>query len=253
AIFLLALVWRDLRLVLFSLFVVSLLFGLFSYFRLFGFAMDVDIERFLTLALFFVVAIFYVFLSERLTQDAFISRVMTEENRVAELMVEITRALSSSLNTDDVLYSIVSRLYEVLGAEECAIVRVDSKAGSFKIVARAPRLEERTMLLELNQHPELNRAYISHQFLFVPDAKPTPIMVVPMIAAESVLGLIYVRSSRLGPTLSEANIRFFQIMASTAANALQNAQLFAEVEHRAHTDFLTGLPNHRFFQTTLAL
>src|SRR5207245_8796033 len=26
---------------------------------------------------------------------------------------------------------------------------------------------------------------------------------------------------------------------------------FEEVEHRARTDFLTGLPNHRFFQATL--
>jgi diguanylate cyclase (GGDEF)-like protein len=40
-------------------------------------------------------------------------------------------------------------------------------------------------------------------------------------------------------------------MASTAANALRNAQLFEEVEQRARTDFLTGLPNHRFFQATL--
>src|SRR5438874_2199588 len=89
---------RVLRLVLFSLLVVSLLFGVFNYFRLFGFQFDTDIERFLTLALFFVVAIFYVFLSERLSQDAIISRTMTEENRIAEVMVEMTRALSSSLN-----------------------------------------------------------------------------------------------------------------------------------------------------------
>src|SRR2546426_695311 len=163
AIFILALIWRDLRLVLFSLFVVSLLFGVFSYFRLFGFQFDTDIERFLTLALFFVVAIFYVFLSERLTEDATISRTMTEENRIAEVMV------------------------------------------------------------------------------------------VPMIVAESVLGLIYVRSPKLGSILPHANIRFFEVMAGTAANALRNAQLFEEVEHRARTDFLTGLPNHRFFQTILTM
>jgi len=70
---------------------------------------------------------------------------------------------------------------------------------------------------------------------------------------ESVLGLIHVRSPKLGPILPEANIRFFEVMASTAANALRNAQLFEEVEHRARTDFLTGLPNHRFFQTTLTM
>jgi diguanylate cyclase (GGDEF)-like protein len=49
------------------------------------------------------------------------------------------------------------------------------------------------------------------------------------------------------------NIRFFEVMAGTAANALRNAQLFEEVEHRARTDFLTGLPNHRYFQSTLSM
>src|ERR1043166_8485672 len=73
-----------------------------------------------------------------------------------------------------------------------------------------------------------------------------------MIANESVLGLIYIRSSKLQPTLSEATNRFFEVMASTAANALRNAQLFEEVEQRARTDFLTGLANHRYFQMTLS-
>jgi hypothetical protein len=61
-IFVLAAFWRDLRLVLFSVLVVSVLFGVFSYFRLLGFQFDVNVEQFLTAALFFVVSIFYIFL-----------------------------------------------------------------------------------------------------------------------------------------------------------------------------------------------
>ena len=253
AIFILAVVWRDLRLVLFSLFVISLLFGVFNYFRLFRFEVNVDIERFLTLALFFVVAIFYIFLSEQLTQDAHISNAMIEENRIAELMVEITRVLSSSLNTDDVLSSIVTRLFEVLDAEECSIVRIDPKTGGAKIVVREPNLKERNVPIDLEEYPQLKQAYASRRYLYLPDAKPAGIIAVPMIANESVLGLIYVRSSKLGPILSDATVRFFEVMASTAANTLRNAQLFEEVEHRARTDFLTGLPNHRFFQATLTV
>jgi diguanylate cyclase (GGDEF)-like protein len=252
-IFLLAVVWRDLRLVLFSLFVISLLFGVFSYFRLFRLQLDIDIERFLTLALFFVVAIFYIFLSDRLTQDAKISNAMLEENRIAEVMVEITRALSTSLNTEDVLFSIVSRLCEVLEAQECSIVRIDPKTGAANIVVRVPKVEERNVPIQLDQYPELKQSFDSRRFLYVPDAKPAGIIAVPMIAHESVLGLIYVRSAKLRPILSEATARFFEVMASTAANALRNAQLFEEVEHRARTDFLTGLPNHRFFQATLTV
>src|SRR5262249_55585916 len=69
----------------------------------------------------------------------------------------------------------------------------------------------------------------------------------------SVLGLVYVRSAKLRRTISDASVRFFEVMASTAANALRNAELFEEVEHRARTDFLTGLPNHLFFQATLSV
>src|ERR1051326_220737 len=253
AIFLLAVIWRDLRLVLFSIFVISLLFGVITYFRLFNFEIGIDIERFLTLALFFVVSIFYVSLSDRLMQDAKISKSMTEEHRIAEVMVEITRALSTSLNTEDVLFAIVSRLCEMLEAEECSIVRIDPKTGAAKILVRVPSTDEQNIPIQLDEYPELKQAFDSRRFLYLPDAKPVGIIAVPMIAQESVLGLIHVRSAKLKPILSEANARFFEVMASTAANALRNAQLFEEVEHRARTDFLTGLPNHRFFQATLTV
>jgi diguanylate cyclase (GGDEF)-like protein len=254
AIFLLAVLWRDLRLVLFSLLVISLLFGALHYFRFFGFEVVVSTEQFLTLSLFFVVSIFYIFLSERLTQEAKMSNAMMEESRIAEVMVEMSRALSSSLNSDEVLLSIVTRLREVLGAEECSIVRIDStKSGGAQIVVQATNPTERHVDIDLGQYPELKHAYESQQMVYVPDAKPLGIIAVPMIAQDSVLGLIDVRSSRLVPVLTNATIRFFEIMASTAANALRNAQLFEEMEHRARTDFLTGLPNHRFFQTNLSL
>jgi diguanylate cyclase (GGDEF)-like protein len=87
----------------------------------------------------------------------------------------------------------------------------------------------------------------------MPDAKPVGIIAIPMVVSDTVLGLIEVRSAKLGPRLAEVNARFFDVMASTAANAFRNAQLFEEVELRSRTDFLTGLPNHRFFQWTLAV
>ena len=252
-IFVLAVIWPDLRLVLFSLFVVSLLFGTFSYFRFFRFELDVNIERFLTLALFFVVSIFYVSVAETLKQDSKRSAAMVEENRVAEVMVEMTRALSSSLNTDDVLYSIVSRLREVLQAEECSIFRVDPKTAAAQVMMKASNPQERNIDVDIEQYPELKQAYASHQFLFIPDAKPLGIIAIPLVVNDAVLGLIDVRSAKLPPMMTEANTRFFEVLASTAANALRNAQLFEEVEQRARTDFLTGLPNHRFFQATLSV
>lgn len=253
AIFILAVLWRDLRVVLVSLVAVSLLFAVLNYFRFFRFQVDVNLERILTMALFFIVAIFYIFLSDRLTQDAKTSNAMIEENRIAEVMVEMTRTLLSSLNSEEVLSSIVTRLCEVLEAEDCSIVKVDSKTGRANILVKASRPDDRNLDINLDDYPELKQAQASRRLLFIPDAKPFGVIAIPMIAHESVLGLIDVRCSKLPPVLTAANARFFEVMASTAANALRNAQLFEEVEHRARTDFLTGLPNHRFFQATLSV
>src|SRR5262245_28205243 len=126
-VFLLAVIWRDLRVVLFSVLVVSLLYGTFASFKLIQPHLDPDIEKFLTLALFFVVAIFYVFLSDKLQEDARLAWMIVEEKRRAEVMVEITSSISSSLNSQEILYLIVTRLREVFGATECSIIRMDPK------------------------------------------------------------------------------------------------------------------------------
>jgi diguanylate cyclase (GGDEF)-like protein len=251
-VLLLAVLWRDLRLVLFSVFLVSVLFGVFNYFRLFNF-LDVNIQQFLTLALFFVAAIFYVFLLKLLTDDARRSSQMQEENRIAGVMVEITKDLSSSLKSDDVLFAIAHRLREVLLAEECSIIRVDPKTGLAQILIQSSDRGDGNKDIDLEKYPELKQAYETRKLLFVPDARPCGLIALPMLGQEDVvLGLIYIRSTKLGSALSETMMRLFEVMAGTAANAFRNAQLFEEVEHRARTDFLTGLPNHRFFQTTLS-
>ena len=175
-ILLLAVLWRDLRPVLFALLAVSMLYGAFSYFRLFRFELDVNIEQFLALALFFVVSIFYVFLSEQLMHDEKLSSAIIEQNRVAGVMVEMTRALSSSLNTEDVLYSIVSRLREVLDAEDCSIFRIDPKTGAARMMMKASNPQERNIAIDLQRYPELEQAYTSRQLLFIPDAKPVGII-----------------------------------------------------------------------------
>ena len=246
AVVILAAVWRDIRLAVLPLIFVGIVFGILTYLRPPGF------ERFLSLSLFFAVSIFYIFLSERLMKDGKIAASMAEETRLAEVMVEMTRAVSSSLNTDDVLYSIVSRLRQVLEAKECSIFRIDPKTGAVRMM-KASRPEERNIKVKLDEYPELKQSYESQRLLYLPDAKPMSVIAIPMVVNEVVLGLIDVRSAKLGPVLTEANTRFFEIMASTAANALRNAQLFEEVEQRARTDYLTALPNHRFFQATLSV
>src|SRR5262249_59734289 len=117
--------------------------------------------------------------------------------------------LSSSLNTDDILYSIVFRLREVLDAEECSIFRIDPKTGAARMMMKASNPSERDIGVELG--PVLKQAYESRELTFVPDARPMGVIAIPMMINDAVLGLIEVRSTKLNPTMTAANARFFEV------------------------------------------
>jgi diguanylate cyclase (GGDEF)-like protein len=267
-VFVMAAFWRDLKIVCFAVIAVSLLYGGFSSVRLYGEYSVVsalrltagnverDVEQFLTLSLFFVVAVFYLFLSDRLEHNAFLSRQLLEEKRRTDVMAEITQSLSSSLNSQEIFFLIVSRICEVFDAEDCSIVRLDSQKHTGKILVRSTDPAVKDADIDLATYPELEQANESRDLLFLPEVvrgeATRSVVVAPMLVQDSVLGLIHVQLKGKKPALSEADERFFSVISLTAANALRNAQLFEEMEHRARTDFLTGLPNHRFFQTTLS-
>jgi diguanylate cyclase (GGDEF)-like protein len=255
-VFVMAEIWRDLKIVGFALLAVSVLYGGFSSMRLTAPTLGEDVEQFLTLSLFFVVAIFYLFLSDRLEHNAFLSRMLLEEKRRADVMAEITRSLSSSLNSQEIFFLIVSRICEVFDGVDCSIVRLDPQNRTGKTLVRSTDPSIKDVDVDLLMYPELEQANQSRDLLFVPEVvrgdTVHSVVVMPMLAQETVLGLIHIQLKGKKAALSEADERFFRVMSLTAANALRNAQLFEEMEHRARTDFLTGLPNHRFFQTTLS-
>ncbi len=146
-VFLMASIWREFMVLLFSLVIVSILYGVLSALRLTGSGELGSIEQFLTLALVFVVSIYYLFFSDRILRDSILTAQLLEEKRRADVMFEITRSISSSLNTKEVLYLIVTRLSEVFGARDCSIVRVDVLTRKARIMVKSsePKLPETEM------------------------------------------------------------------------------------------------------------
>jgi diguanylate cyclase (GGDEF)-like protein len=266
-IFVLIAIWRDLKVVGLSLLSVSLLYGLFRSLELVGMVdafprltaaaliLGREIERFLTLSLFFVVSIFYLFLADCLRKLAHLSAVGQEEKRRAEIMAEITRSISSSLDSQEILHLIVTRLRETFGATDVSILRQEGRSGVAAVLARSDDPHVKGQTIDLEHYPEVKRANESREPLFVPeitrDGVLQSVIAVPMPAQDSMLGVIHARFHGKRSAMSEADERFLRVMSATAAAALRNAQLYEEMAHRARTDFLTDLPNHRYFQFTL--
>jgi two-component system cell cycle response regulator len=74
--------------------------------------------------------------------------------------------------------------------------------------------------------------------------------ILPLKSGDRVLGTLVAASRRRG-AFDDDVVRVLEVIALQAAQSLQRAQLFAEVERMAVTDGLTGLHNHRHFQNLL--
>ncbi len=252
-IFVLALAWRDLRVLLFSLLVVSVLYGVIKNFTLFGSETDVVPEQFLALAFFFVVSIFYVILIDRFDRDMETSVAVIEEKRSAETIVELTHALSASMNADDIFKVIVARLSETMDGAECSVVHVEgAESDEGAVLASSAARGEDSESIPLATAPALHQAFHERKTADAALADGTHTLAIPMITRGEVVGLIYFRGRRTVLGSASAMLPFVEAVAGTAANALGNVQLFEEMKHMARTDFLTGLPNHRYFQSTLS-
>lgn len=228
----------------------------YGAFAIAGSAPNSGIGPVVSAVLFFTVAVVYLFLSDRLRDDANLSMILLEEKRRSDVMVEITRSLSSSLHSREVLHLIVRKISEVFDAAECVIVRPVDDGRSGRVLARASTKEQAESEIGFEDHPELRQALATRDLLFVPQDgngdTSCSIVVIPLIVRDALLGLIHIRLRVARVSLDEADARFIRMVSLTAANALRNAQLFEEMEHLARTDFMTGLANHRFFQETLS-
>jgi diguanylate cyclase (GGDEF)-like protein len=233
--------------IMFSLLISSILFGAFSFFGVYRFDTQVPTGEFLSLSLLFVVSVLYVFLSSRFDRDSATATVMIEERKISEIMVEMTRTLAASMNSEDVYGVVVEGLSGAMPGGRFAVARVVD--GSVLFEARSWGEKDQAPM-PLEEHPSLRRAYEEKKTVVSTEAGRAE-AVVPMITQGEVIGLLWCRGEDGRGGFQAISFHLFEVVASTAANALRNVRLLEEMKHIARTDFLTGLPNHRYFQQTL--
>ncbi len=254
-ILIVALIWRNLRVVLAAQLVVSILFVTFAYLDYLGYSPSVPLEQFLVMALFFIVATYYVFLVSRFDRDAQTSMAMLEETKNSRVIAEIARTLSTSMNTQDIYNETVQRLRDAMEGTPCSVVRVD---GDEAIVLASSRAEEEIGgTIALERIPILHTAHRDNRVVYQ-DQQNTAIglgastIAIPIMIQGEIEAIICLEAEQSESETSSTRTHFFEAIASTAGNALRNVQMFEEMKHLARTDFLTALPNHRFFQSTLS-
>ena len=177
--------------------------------------------------------------------------------RVAELekerkhllaIIEILKEVSSTLHFIDILQAIARKLGEAFGLDRCSIFLADRGGKTVRLVASFEDPTIRNHMVDLDRYPELKRAMQAGETVFIPDAPNDPMLrhvkgelvnrkvksitVVPITWRGVAIGAIFLRTYRDGPTFSDEDLRFVQVVAQLTAQALRNAHRFERMERR---------------------
>ncbi len=79
------------------------------------------------------------------------------------------------------------------------------------------------------------------------------LIIMPLKSKDQVKGIIIADNLYTQKPITEDDLKIFTMLANQAGLAIENSQLYEQVVYKSHTDSLTGLWNHGFFQHTLNL
>ena len=206
-------------------------------------------------------------------ENARLHAAVQENVRELDALLKANEALLSTLELDPLLHNILAAAIAAIpSAEMGTIVLTDPGSQQLRVRAtygyRDPRVqniafakdqgysakairENRPLLItHVSQEPQLALADEIEELQTVASAIVAPL--VPKGPPAAPHGVISLDATRPA-AFSEADLRILVAFANTAAVAIDNAQLHAEVQRLAVTDSLTGLANPRAFEHALAI
>jgi diguanylate cyclase (GGDEF)-like protein len=180
----------------------------------------------------------------------------------AEQIAEIGRALSSSLDAEEVLGMVIQAVLTLVDADGSSVwlvegieAQVAASGGLFSVPSGLRWTLEGALLEQLVRErvplfvddleesslvPKVLRDHLSHGSA----------LAVPLVVGSQVAGALAAVSSRQR-SFAEEDYRILSRLASQASVALENARLHGKLQALSMTDSLTSLPNRRHLQMHL--
>jgi diguanylate cyclase (GGDEF)-like protein len=195
------------------------------------------------------------------------------DRRELEILHRVALTLSATLSFDDVLAALTRELvFGVERADECAISIWDRETdllidrAIFAAQGTAAR-SEKQVVDTINDYPETRKmlergaGFLEYR-ITDPDLRQEDrevleiwgwraVIELPLAVEGTSVGLIEVADYKSARPWSARDIAFSRTIASQAAMAVRNAQLYEDLQLRADRDSLTELLNHRAFYDRL--
>src|ERR1700722_271698 len=180
---------------------------------------------------------------------------------------DVARALTSSLELEEILGAIMDKMAQFFGPERWSMLMVDDKSSElYYAIAVGENTESLKGLRVKMGEGVAGWVAETGNPLVVPDVSLDPhwsafskrfpdlhiqsIACVPIRSANKTLGVIQLLNSKLD-LLSEYSISFLRILCDYAAIAIQNSRSMTLIQELTITDDVTGLFNARHLYTML--
>lgn len=184
----------------------------------------------------------------------FLETRLEEVHLYTHVLLEIVRALNSSLDTRVIANNIISAISALVAVEKVTVCLCVDLDKSFEVIGI---FDSSTPYPKLPPHYDYSfiRQVVGNEKTYY-NPKPNHedpwglVCCLPLLNAQRKIGCINIHSIRQAE-ITPAQMEFLETLAGYAASALHNALLYAIVQRDSITDGLTEIYNYRYFQKRL--
>ncbi len=165
---------------------------------------------------------------------------LSRRERGAQMVLELTQALASSLDIRDILFTVVRRVAKVALVDRCSIVLVGDSEDVGFVVATSDDEQLRDLPIDLQKYPEIRQVLSTGRTLVIRDASSHPLLeavhqnaptidfvsvaLVPIVHEHRPMGVIFLRS-RTQVAFASHEMALVHTVANATAIALRNARI----------------------------
>ncbi len=178
---------------------------------------------------------------------------LARKERDAQVMVELTQALASSLDFREILYTVVRRIADVVRVERVSIVLAPEEGNVGFVVAASDDEQLSNLKIDLAKYPEIQQVLRTREALTINDVATHPVLdgvradvqnaklaalaLMPIVWEDQAMGVLFLRAASARGELTEREIGFCRVVANATAVALRNARVMQSL--RDHTQQVT--------------
>lgn len=203
-----------------------------------------------------------------MSTDAHLLKTLERRNRELEVLIEIGKALTSTVDLEDILTLIMDRGGRLFRSQAWSLLLRDEQSGDLTFEIVVSPAAEKLKGIKVSAGQGIAGWVAEHgDALVIPDVSKDErfsdwfdktsafitqsVLCVPVRSKDRILGVIELVNGPNERVFKDADLQILSTIADYAAIAIENSRNFKRIRELVITDDLTGLYNGRYLHTLI--